>query len=140
MAFDPDVLYRLIRYAESLGASYAEARFHRYYYELVRADNGSLRDYSVTSRAGVGVRVHYNKRIGFSATNSTNIDELMSAVKSAIAAARASRREVVLAERPRVKGNLASEMREDPSLVPPEEKVRVVMETNRAEALANAPV
>ncbi len=132
MAFDPDVLYRLIRYAESLGASYAEARFHRYYYELVRADNGSLRDYSVTSRAGVGVRVLYNKRIGFSATNSTNIDELMSAVKSAIAAARASRREVVLAERPRVKGNLASEMREDPSLVPPEEKVRVVMETNRA--------
>lgn len=132
MEYDLDVLYRMVKYAESLGASYAEARFHRYSYELVRADNGSLKDYSVTSRAGFGVRVLYNNRIGFSATNSTNTEDLMSAVQNAVAAAKASKKQVTLAERPYVKGKRTPNVRVDPFSVPPEEKIRIALETNRA--------
>lgn len=131
MEYDPDVLHKLVRYAETLGAAYAEARFHRYSYELVRADNGSIKDYLVTSRAGVGVRVLYNKRIGFSATNSTRTEDLMLAVENAVAAARASRKEVALAERPYARGRWASEVREDPFLIPPEDKIKLVLETNK---------
>ena len=132
LEYDPDMLHKLVRYAESLGAAYAEARFHRYSYELVRADNGSLKDYSVTNRAGVGVRVLYNKRIGFSATNSTSTEDLISAVQNAIAAARASKRPTDLAERPYIRGRHIASIREDPFSISPEEKIRVALEVNKA--------
>lgn len=129
---DLDVLREVVRYAESLGASYAEARLQIYYYELLRADNGVLKDYSITRRAGVGVRVVYGRRLGFAASNTLEIEDLREAVANAISAARATQEEIVLADRGFIRGSRSSAYLKDPLLVPPEDKIRVVLETNRA--------
>ncbi|MEM4971999.1 MAG: DNA gyrase modulator, partial [Sulfolobales archaeon] len=130
--YDLDVLREAVRYAESLGASYAEARLHIYYYELLRADNGVLKDYSITRRAGVGVRVIYGRRLGFASTNSLEREDLREAVANAISAAKATQEEVVFADRGFIRGSRSSIYLKDPLLVPPEDKIRVVLETNRA--------
>lgn len=130
--YDLDVLKEVIRYAETLGASYAEARFHKYYYELLRADNGVLKDYSITRRAGIGVRVVYGHKLGFASTNSLNKEDLMKAVNRAITAARATQEEVSLADRGSVKGSKVSSFSKDPVYIPPSDKIRVVLETNKA--------
>jgi len=127
-----DLLAEAVKYAESLGASYAEARFQAYYYELVRADNGVVKDYSITRRAGVGVRVVYGRRLGFASTNTITREGLREAVESAISAARATQQEVVLADRGYVRGSRESLFSKDPASVPYSEKVGVVLEANRA--------
>lgn len=127
-----EALSYAIKAAEQLGVEYAEARLHIYQYELVRADNGVLRDYSLTRRAGIGIRVIYNKRMGFASTNSMDREDIREAVLSAISSARVSERELSLAERPFTKGVAYIEVRQDPFSIPPEDKVRLVLEVNRS--------
>lgn len=131
MDLDPDLLERLVREAESLGASYAEVRFQRYSYELLRAENGVLKDYQRVYRAGVGVRVLYHGRLGFSSTNSSRREDLFKAVGEAVAAARASEDRVALSDADGKGGSFSTRFAKDPALVPPEEKIRLVVEINR---------
>ncbi len=121
-----------LKSAESMGASLAEVRAQAIIAESVRADNGVLKEFSRTLRAGIGVRVLYSGRYGFSATNKLSREAVLRAVENAFSAARASEEEVKLAERPSLKDRVEASVKVDPFTVPEEEKVTLVLEVNKA--------
>ncbi|MCD6324481.1 MAG: TldD/PmbA family protein, partial [Desulfurococcales archaeon] len=127
-----DLMRKALNHAVELGASYAEVRGQNYVYELVRAVNGSVKEFSRTSRSGIGVRVLLGGRFGFSSTNILRETEVLKAVEEAAAAAKASDREVRVASGFRAEGRVTSPFKEDPVEVPAEEKVEVVLEANKA--------
>lgn len=121
-----------LRHAESMGATLAEVRAQAIVSESVTADNGVLKEFSRTLRAGIGVRVLYSGRYGFSATNTLSKEAVLKAVENAFSAAKASEEEVKLAERPSFKDSAEADVKVDPFTVPEEEKVTLVLNANKA--------
>jgi TldD protein len=64
---DPGILVTL---RDELGADFIDARVQRYYSELVVLDNGVVRELSINSNQGIGVRVIVKGAVGYSSTNS----------------------------------------------------------------------
>ncbi|MBO3799162.1 MAG: TldD/PmbA family protein [Thermoproteota archaeon] len=118
--------------AEKLGATYVEARAQRTNYELVTIDNGVLKEFSKTFSAGLGIRVFYDSRFGFSSTNDLNRESVKEAVEKAISAARVSRKVEKLGEREACKGVFKSSCRKKPEDVSDGEKVSLTLEVNKA--------
>ncbi len=118
--------------AEKLGTTYVEARAQRTNYELITIDNGVLKEFSKTFSAGLGIRVFYNGRFGFSSTNDLNRESVKEAVEKAISAARVSRKVEKLGERKACKGVFKSACRKKPEDVSDEEKVSLTLEANKA--------
>ncbi|MBO3841296.1 MAG: TldD/PmbA family protein [Candidatus Brockarchaeota archaeon] len=118
--------------AEKLGTTYVEARAQRTNYELITIDNGVLKEFSKTFSAGLGIRVFYNGRFGFSSTNDLNRESVKEAVEKAISAARVSRKVEKLGEREACKGVFKSDCRKKPEDVSDEEKVSLTLEANKA--------
>ena len=86
---DPSLLEAALDRARSLGASYAEARYHRlggYGYTLM---NGELVSASYTDSRGVAVRVIVDGSLGFSSTNRLDRQSILEAVERAVKSARA---------------------------------------------------
>jgi TldD protein len=79
-----DLLQRCVDEALKLGASYAEARFHRRSGSSIFTRNGELVGYGESIREGVGIRVVVNGALGFSASNSINWESLREAVAEAV--------------------------------------------------------
>jgi len=121
-----------LKHAESMGASLAEVRAQAVIAESVTVDNGVLKEFSRTLRAGIGVRVLYSGRYGFSATNTLSREAVLKAVENAFSAARTSEEEVKPAERPSLKDRVESSVKVDPFTVPEEEKVTLVLDANKA--------
>jgi TldD protein len=118
--------------AEELGATYVEARAQRASYELITVDNGILKEFSKTFSAGLGIRVFYGNRFGFSSTNVLNRESVREAVEKAISAAKASRRVEKLGEREACKGVFKSAWRKKPEDVSDGTKVSLTMDVNKA--------
>lgn len=121
-----------MRTAESLGATYVEVRAQGMNYELITVDNGVLKEFSKTFSAGLGIRVLYNGRFGFSSTNDLSYDGVRETVGKAISAAKVSRRLEKLGEREAKRGVFASSWRKKPEDVSDEAKVRLALEANKA--------
>jgi len=121
-----------IKHAELKGATLAEVRAQILTFESATADNGVLKEFSRTLGAGIGVRVLYSGRYGFSATNTLSKESVLKAVENAFSAAKASEEEVKLAERPSFKDHVETNVKVDPFTVPEEEKVALVLEANKA--------
>ncbi|MEM4740444.1 MAG: DNA gyrase modulator, partial [Zestosphaera sp.] len=115
-----DVALRALRIAEVSGVSYAEVRTQLILYELITVDNGVLREFSRTYRAGLGIRVLYNGSFGFSSSNELDEDSIRETVSRAIAAARVSRKVGVLGERESSRGKYTSSWEIRPEEVPDE--------------------
>ncbi|WFO76376.1 TldD/PmbA family protein [Desulfurococcaceae archaeon MEX13E-LK6-19] len=98
-------------------------------------DNGVLREYSVTRKKGVGIRVIVDGFEGFSATNNLDKESIRIAIEKAIKTARAMSyggKKVKLAEKPVSKDKISSKYSIDPLTIDPEEKVGIVKEMNKA--------
>ncbi len=121
-----------LKKAELMGADLAEVRAQALVAESIRADNGVLKEFSRTLRAGIGIRVLYSGRYGFSATNTLSREAVLKAVENAFSAARASEEEVKLSERPSLNDRVEADVKVDPFKVPEEEKVDLVLEANKA--------
>ncbi len=121
-----------IKHAGSMGATLAEVRAQAIVSESVTADNGVLKEFSRTLRAGIGVRVLYSGRYGFSATNRLSKEAVLKAVENALSAAKASEEEVKPAERPSIRGSAEVDVKVDPFTVHEEEKVALVLNANKA--------
>ncbi len=130
-----DLIDYALSLGESLGASYVEARAQVISSEYVMADNGVIKEYSRNVRAGVGVRVLYMCRYGFSATNDLSREAVGEAVRRAISAAKVTEDVVRPAERRVVRDSRSSPVKRDPTSVSPEDKVELVLEANK-EALS----
>ncbi len=121
-----------IKHAGSMGATLAEVRAQAIVSESVTADNGVLKEFSRTLRAGIGVRVLYSGRYGFSATNRLSKEAVLKAVENALSAAKASEEEVKPAERLSIRGSAEVDVKVDPFTVHEEEKVALVLNANKA--------
>jgi TldD protein len=92
MAQVEDLLGHAIKVASRLGARYAEARFEEHRGELYVVRNGVLDASAHSVSRGVGVRVLYNKALGFGSTSTLTRRGVEEAAKRAIEFAKASSR------------------------------------------------
>ncbi len=132
-----DIAFHTLHIAESSGASYAEVRTQLTTYELVTADNGVLKEFSKVFRAGLGVRVLYEGRFGFSSTNDLSEVSVDKVVERAMAAARASNRIGGLGDREVYRGRFTSYWKIRPEDVPDEIKTGLVLRVNKASLEVN---
>ncbi len=123
---------KALKYALMRGATYVEVRGQEYLYEYIRAHNGELKEFSRTTLAGIGIRLAYKGKLGFSATNTLKEDAVLKAVDYALSAAEVSDDIVKLEEGVIARGVVRSSFKVDPADVPEEEKVRTVIQANKA--------
>ncbi len=89
---DPGLLERAVDTALSLGASYAEARFHGFKGFQFSSINGDIVGIGRVAWEGVAVRVIAGGGMGFASTGSLDWESIKGAVERAVAAARAAGR------------------------------------------------
>ncbi len=131
---EEDLLLKSVQTALDLGASYADARFQTYDYELVRVENKRLKSYSSRTQSGIGIRVLINGAWGSSSVSLFSKEALDEAVRSAVKMAKAAKRmvkEVKLAEFKAVQAKAKSEYKLNPLDIPPEEKVSLALDANK---------
>ena len=87
-----DLLQRAVDLALQLGASYAEARYHKHSGASLAARNGEMIGYSESVREGVAVRVVAGGALGFSATSLLTWEGVRGAVEGAVKLAKAHAR------------------------------------------------
>ena len=84
-----DLVVRAVDYALSLGAKYAEARYHKVARSGVAARNGEFVGLEKGFKEGVAVRVLVDGALGFSSTDTLTWEGVKTAVDEALAKARA---------------------------------------------------
>ncbi len=90
MAQVEDLLAHALKVASKLGASYAEARFEQHRGEVFVLRNGVLDVSGHSLSRGVGLRVIYNKALGFSSTGTLTRKGVGEAARRAVDLAKAS--------------------------------------------------
>ena len=126
-----DLMNEGLKYAEKLGLKYADLRYQEYVYELILAEDSSLREYSRITRRGIGVRVFNNNSWGFSSTNILRKEDLLKAVERAYSITRSFPSNKSISERKVFREKISSFYRKDPFEIPPEDKTKIVLEANK---------
>jgi TldD protein len=80
---DEDIALYALKIAESLGVSYAEARYHRIEGFGITSRNGSVIASGFEIVDGIGVRVIVDGALGFSSTNNLDRDSIRRVVENA---------------------------------------------------------
>lgn len=128
-----DLVEKVLNCSLSFNVSYADVRLQESVYELVVVDNESLKEYSKTFKKGLGVRVLVDGAWGFSSTNELEWSKVEEAVERAVSSARAvGGGSVRIPERRVGKALAKAEFKVDPLDVDPEDKVKLVLEVNKA--------
>ncbi len=91
MSLEDLVLYA-VDYARELGASYAEARYHKNTSFSIVSRNGTIMGAGQELKEGIGIRVLVNGALGFSATNQLDNENVREAVEKAYRLAKAHAR------------------------------------------------
>jgi TldD protein len=126
-------LESLLSKALKRGASYADVRFQSYESELISVENKTLDNYSSRKFSGFGVRVFVNGAVGFASSSDLSSRSVEKTLDSATRAARAVKnRQGTLAQAHVNKAIAISSARIDPFDIPPEEKVSIALDANRA--------
>jgi len=130
-----DVARMAVDAARRAGADFADARAGIDETESLTVRNQEMEGIDRTTSAGVGVRVLVGGRWGFAATSRLDEAEVVRTAQLAVAIAKAAQRlpgePVVLSPVEPVVASWRSDVREDPFLVPLEEKVALLMEATR---------
>ncbi|MBN1328351.1 MAG: TldD/PmbA family protein [Candidatus Heimdallarchaeota archaeon] len=123
---------KILDRALKLGASYIDLRYQLYTNEEIRVENRSLEDYKSRKFGGLGIRVVFNNAVGFASTSNfakENIDKTIQ-VASKLAKSFESVRGK-FAEKKVVKKKEIVTTKINPNDVSPEEKVKLLLETNK---------
>ncbi len=80
-----------LRYAEKLGASYAESRLESVKANNIVMKNGVIQATAFEESSGLGMRFIINNKLGFISSNKTNRSELKKAIKQAITTTKATK-------------------------------------------------
>jgi TldD protein len=83
-----DILYSAEEKALSLGASYAEARFHLLERQGVIARNDAIIGTTLASSRGIAIRVVFKGALGFSSTYSLSKEDVLKAAERAVSQAK----------------------------------------------------
>ncbi len=87
-----DIIERVLDRATSLGATYAEARFHGNSGTGIALKNGIFEGVSTRNEEGIGVRVMVDGALGFASTNVLDAESVDAAVEDAVRLAKLSAR------------------------------------------------
>jgi TldD protein len=121
--------------ARRAGADYADVRVGTDETEAITVRNQEMEGIDRSVSTGVGIRVLVGGRWGFAATSRLEEEEIERTAQQAVAVARAALRlpgePVVLSPVEPVVASWRSDVKEDPFLVPLEEKVALLMEATR---------
>jgi TldD protein len=122
-----DLTDRALDTAAQLGATYADVRIVRRLEESISVKTGRVEAVASGESEGFGVRVIVNGAWGFASSHrleTAEIDRVAAqAVRIAKASATATRRPIVLDDRPPATGRYETPTAEDPFAVPLEEKI-----------------
>lgn len=126
-------LEKILDKATRLGASYADARFQRFDHELIEVDNKALKSYSSRRLSGVGIRVAVDGSSGYASTSDLSLNGLTTALESALKVAKSIKSEGWTGEElPINEDNVRLPVKTDPIDVPPEDKVSLALDANKA--------
>lgn len=126
-------LEKILDRALDLGASYADARYQRYDYELITVENKALKSYSSRRLSGLGIRVAVKGSKGFASTSDFGRKGVEEALNNAIKAARSIKSEKeTLGEVKVNEADVKLSIKTDLMDVPPEEKVSITLDANKA--------
>lgn len=119
----------VFKYAESLGADFADVRCQEHYYESLTFDNGVVRAASTSVSRGLGLRVLVDGRESYATTEKPTPDSLKRAVESAVKIARGLAPlswKNTLADRPASKARVSSMYVKEPEYVDLKDKVELL--------------
>ena len=129
---EPD-LQRILDKAIALHASYADARYQCFDDELITVENKELKSYSSRRLSGIGIRVVIEGAVGYASTSDLSQNSLERTLRNAIRTAKSIKgQKHVFAETKINKTNVKSPAKIDPANVPPEDKVSIVLDANKA--------
>ena len=130
-----DVAKMAVEAARKAGADYADARAGTDESESLTVRNQEMEGIDRSTSTGIGVRVLSGGRWGFAATSRLDEVEVVRTAERAVAIAKAATRlpgdAVELSPVEPVVGSWRGDVKEDPFLVPLEEKVALLMEATR---------
>jgi len=136
-----DALARLVDEARRLGASYSEARFQEVATSAITVENGLLKTCESDSLRGIGVRVLLGGSWGYCSSSDIELSQLRKIVRRAIKIARSSRKrslEAKVGTQRTTRDKARVQTRIEPHQVPPEEKIRIGIEANKAAMISDA--
>ena len=126
-------LEKILDEAVRLGASYADARYQRYDYELITVENKALKSYSSTRLSGLGIRVTVKGSMGFASTSDFSQMGVEKALDNAIKGAKSIKTEKETPGEAKInKADVKLSTKTDPIDIPPEEKVSITLDANKA--------
>ena len=130
-----ELLQYLTDRATDLGAKYADTRFQEVKQTLISAENGSLRRYESDRSFGVGIRVLVENSWGIASSTGLRKAVLRQKVAEAVRMAKAARKlsaSIELAKVKPLEATFELPVKIDPDSIPPEEKVRILIEANKS--------
>jgi TldD protein len=131
-----DLLMAALQAARDAGASYGDARLGRYRRQMIATRERQVTGVTDAESYGLGVRVLVNGSWGFAATRDLTRPAVQALAQDAVRTARAAtpvqKRAVVLAPVAPVVGTWQTPVAVDPSEVPVEEKIALLLKTNEA--------
>lgn len=124
----------ILEEGEKLGVEDLSLIYHENILEVFSVDNRNIREAFRSGIRGLGIRLVYGGGFGFSATNILDKDTIRKCLYRALAIARAVklRSKAKLAEVKPVSDKAYSKFEENPLEVDFEDKIGIVLETNRA--------
>ena len=118
-----------------MGARYSDARFQDLRQTLIVVENGVLRSYESDKLTGIGIRVLIGGAWGITSTSVLTKGVLRQKVAEAVRMAKAAKkltRTVQLARVKPVEATIKQPVRTDPDDVPPDIKVKLLLEANKS--------
>jgi TldD protein len=124
---------QLLDKALSKGASYADFRYQVASSEQIRVENKELEEYQSRNFGGVGIRVVVDGAVGFASTSNLSKNKLGETVDTAYKLAKAfESNKGNFADSKKVKLVEKVPLKVNPMDISPEEKVKLLLETNKA--------
>jgi len=139
-----DLVELAVDKAQSLGASYAEARFQEDTEMMFFLKNKELQGVLNDLHSGIGIRVLVNGSFGFAATNVLTEESIIKIVEHAVKLAKAysklSKEPIELSEEPTVKTKWSVEEKKPKKDIDITEKIKYVIDVEDAVTEVNVPI
>ncbi|MCK5046843.1 MAG: hypothetical protein KAS22_09710, partial [Candidatus Heimdallarchaeota archaeon] len=124
---------KIINKALKLGASYADVRYHLNINEQIRVENKSLEDYKSQNFGGLGLRVVQKGAVGYASTSDLSKNNIDRTIQEALKLAKSFKsNKGNFADTKTLKLDKKISMKINHADISPEEKVKLLIETNKA--------
>ena len=124
---------KILDKAIRLGASYSDARFQCFDDEQIIVENKVLKSYSARSLSGIGIRTVVNGAVGYASSSDLGKNSLEKTLGNSIKAAKSIRGQKLASAETKINEiRVKSSAKINPRDVPPEDKVSLVLDANKA--------